>query len=154
MCHIPGYYTPVYDTCRQYTIYDLCKYWIGPYWIPYSGLFLWGANFRYFRCHEFFHPQNFLPTLQLVLTFGPSDVFYSSFSLLVPCWQCPWSVGSPFSRRVLMEEVNREVNKAEARRKNGASTSRSGMRAPTEFVLCRRGSLPRKTRHWSAPSFL
>ena len=29
--------------------------------IPYSGLFLWGANFRYFRgqptSHEIFHPR-------------------------------------------------------------------------------------------------
>ena len=50
--------------------------------------------------------------------------------------------------------MNREVNKAEARPKNGASTSRLGMRAPTEFVLCRRGSLPGKTRHWNGPSFL
>ena len=31
--------------------------------IPYSGLFPWGANFRYFRgspgCREIFHPRKF-----------------------------------------------------------------------------------------------
>ena len=30
-------------------------------WLPYSGLFSWGANFRYFRgqpmSHEIFHPR-------------------------------------------------------------------------------------------------
>ena len=35
--------------------------------IPHSGLFLWGANFRYFcgatkfSTHEIFHPRNFPP---------------------------------------------------------------------------------------------
>ena len=31
--------------------------------VPYSGLFSWGANFRYFRgssaCHENFHPRKY-----------------------------------------------------------------------------------------------
>ena len=37
--------------------------------LPYSGLFSWGANFRYFRdsstSHEIFHPQKFQPIIAL-----------------------------------------------------------------------------------------
>ena len=54
--------------------------------------------------------------------------FYSSFSLLVTVGSALDSQG-PLSQvvpRVVMEEVNREVNKAEAQLKNRASMSRSG----------------------------
>ena len=41
--------------------------------IPYSGLFSWGANFRYFRdsstSHEILHPRNFQPIIALCNTY-------------------------------------------------------------------------------------
>ena len=101
--------------------------------------------------------SKFPPTLQLclhVLTFGPSNVFYSPFSLLVPCWQCPWSIGSPFSSCPMCGDGGSEQRSEQGRSTNGASTSRLDMPAPMEFVLCRRGSLQCKTWHWSTPSFL
>ena len=52
------------------------------------------------------------------------------------------NLDNPLSQAVpcVVMVVNREVNKAVARPKSGASTSCSGMQAPTEFVLCRRGT--------------
>ena len=54
--------------------------------------------------------------------------------------------------RLVMEEVNREVNKAEAQQQKWCQYLSFRYAAPTEFVLSRRGSLPHKTRHWSTPS--
>ena len=34
----------------------------GPRYLPYSGLFSWGANFHYFRDSPTSHTQNFPPT--------------------------------------------------------------------------------------------
>ena len=101
--------------------------------------------------------SKFRPTLQLclhVLMFGLSNAFYSPFSLLVPCWQCPWSIGSPFSSCPACGDGGREQRSEQGRSTNGASMSHSDMPAPMEFVLCRRGSLQCKTWHWSTPSFL
>ena len=51
-------------------IIDRCDC-VGVY-VPYSGLFSWGANFRYFRdsstSHEIFHPRNFQPIIALCNT--------------------------------------------------------------------------------------
>ena len=57
--------------------------------LPYSGLFPWGANFRYFRgssgCHEIFYPRKFSTpcvALSARAQFGPAMFCYGSFSLL------------------------------------------------------------------------
>ena len=49
--------------------------------------------------------------------------FYSSFSLLVPCWQCPWSVGSPFSSPPICGDRG-----SEQRSEQGRSTKRASFR--------------------------
>jgi len=60
--YVPLPYTPTY----HYLIIIVCMLPRYPYahvdsYIPYSRLFLWGANFRYFRgssaCHENLHPR-------------------------------------------------------------------------------------------------
>ena len=83
--------------------------------LPYSGLFPWGANFRYFRgspgCHEIFHPRKFstrcvaLSTRAQIWTGNVLFwLFFATCSVLGP--------QSPLSQAVLRvraEEVNREV---------------------------------------------
>ena len=85
--------------------------------IPYSGLFPWGANFRYFRgspgCHEIFHPRNFPQTCH-VLQFGSLTFCYDTYCNLRPI-DCAVDLRDPLSRavpRVIAREVNREVEKA------------------------------------------
>ena len=59
--------------------------------LPYSGLFLWAANFMVNQIVTKFSTHT--GALANVQT---GQCFYSSFSLLVPCWECPWLVGSTF----------------------------------------------------------
>ena len=95
--------------------------------LPYSGLFPWGANFLYFRgspgCHEILHPQNFFtPTFYIhVLKFGPVTFCYD-FVMTLFCYLRPIDYAldpqdtlSQAVPCVIAEEVNREVQKAEAR---------------------------------------
>ena len=85
----------------------------------YSGLFLWGANFRYFhgspRYHKIFHPRNFQPTkfstqCSAVNTCSNLDwrrfvrFFFATCSALDPQGPLAQAV-----LRVMAEKVNREV---------------------------------------------
>ena len=58
--------------------YTLMKVTCWSFTIPCSGLFPWGANFRYFRgsprCHEIFHPRNFPPT-----KFSTHEIFHPRY---------------------------------------------------------------------------
>ena len=85
--------------------------------VPYSGLFPWGAKFRYFRgspgCHKIFHPRKLsthcvaLSTCSQIWT---GDVllwlFFATCSVLGP--QNP-PISMLAVPRVRAEEVNREV---------------------------------------------
>ena len=143
--------------CAHY--YRITGYFCG---VLIFVIFVVNPSVTKFSTHKIFPP-----TLQLCLhcssvytaalstranVFGPGDVFIALFRYLCPADSALDSYG-PLSQAVPCV-VMEEVNKAEAQPKNGASTSSSGMRAPTDFVLCRSSSLSRKTRHWSAPSFL
>ena len=66
------------------------------------------------------------------------------FFTTLPGWQCPWSIGSPFSSCLACGDGGSE-QKSEQKSEQGRSTNRalSGVQAPTKFVLCRCGSLPR-----------
>ena len=88
---------------------------------------------RYFcGCHKIFHSWNFLPpTLQLYLsTHADIRLFFTTWS----CWKRPWSVGSPFSSCPACGDGGSEQRSEQGRSTNGASTSCSDMRAPTEFM--------------------
>jgi len=60
---------------------------------PYSGLFLWGANFCYFHGSKFFAHCVVLSTCAQIWT---SNVLLWVISLLVPHWQYPWYTGFLF----------------------------------------------------------
>ena len=85
--------------------------------LPYSGLFPWGANFRYFRgspgCHEIFHPRNFHTLCSAVNTCSNLDQW--CFVKALRYLPCPWSTGSPFSSCPTCEGWGSEQRSVEGR---------------------------------------
>ena len=85
-------------------------------------IFVVNSGVTKFSTHEIFHLRGLH-----VLKFGPAICFMALFRYLRPVDsaldpQGPLSQAVP---RVVIEEVNKEVKKAEAQPKNGANTSRS-----------------------------
>jgi len=86
--------------------------------MPYSGLFPWGANFRYFRgspgCHKIFHSCTKIFHTLCSADYTCSNLDWQRFvTALFHYLQYPWPTESPFSMQavpcVRAEEVNREV---------------------------------------------
>ena len=82
----------------------------------YSGLFLWGANFRYFHgspgCHEIFHPRKFPLALSTRAQIWTGDVLLWLFSLYLCLIDSVLDTQGPLSQavsRVMAKEVNREL---------------------------------------------
>ena len=106
-------FTYCFLTCAQYYTHAcFCRRHI-----PYSGLFPWGANFCYFRGspgrHKIFHPRNLCSAINTCSNLDRWHFVMALFRYL----QCPWSTLCPISQaapHVRAEEVNREVQKAEA----------------------------------------
>ena len=86
--------------------------------LPYSGLFPWGANFRYFcgspGCHEIFLPTKFTAHCSAVCTC--SNLYQQCFVMALFCYLCPidsaLDTQGPLFQAVLCvmaDEVNRAV---------------------------------------------